>query len=222
MPRKGEYLSHCARGHDLAKPDARLPPRKGRGRGDCRQCARDRVRVATGSPKTGPVNRLRYNDDARFEAERLGLRWCARCKQGKATTDFNREAKGPQGLSFYCRECRRLEKAEAYKRDRDRVLLQKQANTFGVTPDFILQAREAQGNACAICRRPCPSGRALAVDHDHGTGATRGLLCANCNRALGLLQDDMTVVAGAFAYLSQWKAAQNAEGAAGLPHERVQ
>jgi len=41
----------------------------------------------------------------------------------------------------------------------------------------------AQGGVCAICRRP-PRKRKLAVDHDHRTGAIRGLLCWRCNYGL--------------------------------------
>ena len=37
----------------------------------------------------------------------------------------------------------------------------------------------------------CGSTNRLAVDHDHKTGAIRGLLCLNCNTALGKLDDDV-------------------------------
>lgn len=59
---------------------------------------------------------------------------------------------------------------------------------------------EAQGGVCAICKGPetKPNAKYLAVDHDHATGAVRGLLCNNCNRAIGLLGDDAErLIAGA-------------------------
>lgn len=43
----------------------------------------------------------------------------------------------------------------------------------------------SQGGTCAICgNKPKPGGRRFAVDHDHKTGAIRGLLCFRCNRIL--------------------------------------
>ena len=45
----------------------------------------------------------------------------------------------------------------------------------------------------------------LVVDHDHATGQVRDLLCHNCNRALGLLQDSIKTVEAALNYLKKWK-----------------
>lgn len=62
-----------------------------------------------------------------------------------------------------------------------------------------------QGDVCAICAKPCSTGRALALDHDHETGQFRGLLCAHCNMAIGQLQDSVEILRSALAYLVKWK-----------------
>lgn len=68
-----------------------------------------------------------------------------------------------------------------------------------------------QSGLCAICkqgekRRDNKSGviRALAQDHDHLTGKLRGLLCSDCNLALGFFQDSIPRMEDAIAYLKKW------------------
>ena len=56
-----------------------------------------------------------------------------------------------------------------------------------------------QGGVCAICAKP--SKRTLCVDHCHVIGTIRGLLCHNCNTALGYLKDDQASLLAALAYL---------------------
>ena len=46
---------------------------------------------------------------------------------------------------------------------------------------------------------------ALNVDHDHTTGKVRELLCHNCNRALGLLQENVEIIQSALDYLNKHK-----------------
>ena len=59
----------------------------------------------------------------------------------------------------------------------------------------------AQGGGCAICATPQPDGQSLHVDHDHDTGAVRGLLCFNCNAGIGLFGHDVRALDAAAAYL---------------------
>lgn len=58
----------------------------------------------------------------------------------------------------------------------------------------------SQGGTCAICHGTATVGR-LAVDHCHLTGKVRGLLCTNCNTALGKLKDSKELLLNAINYL---------------------
>lgn len=83
--------------------------------------------------------------------------------------------------------------------------LNRRAANFGISPDELRGLITQYDGRCAICAGPCPSGRQLAVDHDHITGQVRGLLCANCNRGIGLLQDSAAVAQAAADYLRAWE-----------------
>jgi len=69
----------------------------------------------------------------------------------------------------------------------------------------------AQNGVCAVCLQPDPRRDKLAVDHDHsccpGTDScgkcVRGLLCVNCNRAVGLLKDDVASARRLLEYLTR-------------------
>jgi hypothetical protein len=73
--------------------------------------------------------------------------------------------------------------------------------TFGLTPTEYEMMSEAQGHGCAICGGHNQNGSELCVDHDHTTGAIRGLLCHRCNAALGLLNDKPELLSEARLYL---------------------
>lgn len=68
--------------------------------------------------------------------------------------------------------------------------------------DYDLMAM-IQNGMCAnsFCRR---KGK-LHMDHDHLTMRFRGLLCGQCNRALGLCRESYRVLAGLLAYIHEWE-----------------
>lgn len=71
---------------------------------------------------------------------------------------------------------------------------------FGITEDDYHRMEHEQEGMCAICDG---GGRMLhlVVDHDHRTGAVRGLLCRNCNAALGGFHDGPDLLRIAAHYL---------------------
>jgi broad specificity phosphatase PhoE len=88
------------------------------------------------------------------------------------------------------------EKKKAY--DRDYHL----RRTYGITLEDYNRLLEEQGGVCAICKRAPSTNRVLAVDHCHKTLKVRGLLCINCNRILGFM-DNEEWYAAALTYLGE-------------------
>lgn len=61
---------------------------------------------------------------------------------------------------------------------------------------------DAQGRRCPVCYSTESNvKRGWQVDHDHVSGAIRGVLCGMCNPMLGLAQDDPDRLRRAAAYL---------------------
>lgn len=78
--------------------------------------------------------------------------------------------------------------------------------TYGITSKDVKEMYDRQGGKCAICKgegfKMHPKTKLnLVVDHCHKTGKVRGLLCHNCNRALGLLQDNEGSLKSAMEYV---------------------
>lgn len=75
-------------------------------------------------------------------------------------------------------------------------------SAYGITVDDVDLMLREQNHACRLCRCPLsPTYR--NVDHDHQTGRIRGLLCNQCNTALGNFKENPKVIAGAIRYLTE-------------------
>ena len=79
---------------------------------------------------------------------------------------------------------------------------------FGFSMDSYTAMLQEQNGLCKICEKPemtkdSRSGKIkdFAIDHCHKTKRIRGLLCNNCNRAIGLFQDDPKLLTKAAEYI---------------------
>ncbi len=86
---------------------------------------------------------------------------------------------------------------------------------YGITEAQRDEMVASQQGVCTICLK----GPAVHVDHCHETGRVRGVLCFNCNAALGQLGDDPDTFNRAIAYLegNAWKPTLVAPGVYQLP-----
>lgn len=62
---------------------------------------------------------------------------------------------------------------------------------------------EVQAGCCAICGQHISQVK-LVMDHRHSDMFIRGLLCGNCNTAIGLLHDNVERAEGAVSYLKSF------------------
>ena len=132
--------------------------------------ARQRESIASRREK----DRKRYAEDADYRARTLAKN-LAYYRSRREELIARRRERWWSDPEFRARQVARF-------RERRHVLM------YGLTAEDYQRLLAAQNGACAVCRQI--SERRLCVDHCHATGEVRGLLCSNCNTAIGLLDDD--------------------------------
>jgi hypothetical protein len=143
-----------------------------------------------------------------------------------------RQQLGSRNASSYCSECLRVYKRRrrqikgnevrasdrawyARNQERQQLLLNKRRATprgrrdqrerhlryaYGITSVEFNEMLQAQDRKCAICG--CGD-KKLCVDHCHVDNVIRGLLCRDCNAAIGLLRESPSVIRAAALYLEK-------------------
>lgn len=132
------------------------------------------------------------------------MRKCPKCKIDREESDFRSDPR--------CRVCNN-ERTRLYKKknpqkvnDSNRIARYKK---FGLTKEAYEGLLKDQDGKCAVCREveieKDKKGRIkmLAVDHCHITNRVRGLLCAACNKAEGLLKGDTQRIQALIDYLNK-------------------
>lgn len=136
-----------------------------------------------------------------------GRKRCRTCREWLPEENFGVATRSKDGRAPYCLPCIRAKQRESqeYKRDRARLI------RYGMSRAEFDAMFEAQGGRCAICRTDSPGSKHhWCVDHDHRCCPTRGqscgkcirgILCTACNKAIGLLGDDVNTLRSAITYL---------------------
>jgi Recombination endonuclease VII len=107
---------------------------------------------------------------------------CNKCLKTLPASGFYKNKASSTGRDHWCKTCR-LEYQTAYK--------------YSTTPDVIADLRSEADGKCQICMAESR----LHIDHDHATGAIRGMLCQQCNMGLGNFKDSTDSLARAIKYL---------------------
>lgn len=129
-----------------------------------------------------------------------GCLQCSRCHSWKPTSEFN---KGELvcGFTTKCKACNAIKAARWRQRYPAKYRRYHLRTKFGIDLATYDKLLRQQDGLCAICQS-APNGKPFHVDHDHSSHVIRGLLCDNCNMAIGLLQDDPEMIRRAARYIN--------------------
>jgi hypothetical protein len=151
---------------------------------------------------------------------------CIRCGKNLPRDCFYDAPRRKYGKASTCKPCRTIEQAGRRKNGYRTLENQRAKERRATDAGFAAKCRlssikytlkktglsledydttlKQQGGCCAICGSAHDEsvlyGR-LYVDHDHGTGRFRGLLCKFCNAGLGHFKDDPQILEKALEYL---------------------
>ena len=121
------------------------------------------------------------------------LRTCRECGVHAYTRDdledFEKgpDTKYPYGRQTICKKCERIKKSERMVKHR-----------YGITKEEYQECMDT-----SICCEICNKTNNLVYDHNHSTMKFRGVLCRECNSALGHLGDTPEGVLKAYEYLQR-------------------
>lgn len=112
------------------------------------------------------------------------MKQCTKCKEIKDFTNFYKHHSTKDKLSTYCRTCYLETCRNSHYKKR-----------YGLTSEEA----DSMKNECEICKVT----HNLNIDHNHSTNKVRGVLCSNCNRGIGHLQDSPVLLQKAIQYLEK-------------------
>lgn len=143
---------------------------------------------------------------------------CTRCKWIRKPADFYKK-------ESRCKKCVNEIRREKYKENPEKYIARvskfrnenpekirdtKLKQAYGVGTDYYNAKLKEQGGVCAGCGRDVKTiwrGKEvkMALDHNHTILVPRGILCIKCNRAYGLLEENIQTMLNLIKYTDKYK-----------------
>lgn len=141
---------------------------------------------------------LKEYHDAYYQANKE--RWPRRTKEQQDQYNATRREKYASDDEY--REAQK-QLVKEYWQANPRVRKNQRLRQYNITIEEYEEMLEAHGHKCAICGYSDKSSPKFfpMVDHDHASGKVRGILCSNCNTAIGKMKDNPELLKRAAEYL---------------------
>ena len=142
------------------------------------------------------------------------MKQCTVCRETKSSDEYYNYKNSKDVKQYRCKDCDALSRKGWADRNPERSRLSNRSrqlkHKYGISVDEYNILFKAQGESCAICRTKenkvtgfSTDFLNFAVDHNRHTGKIRGLLCNQCNRALGMLEDTPEMLKRVLNYLGE-------------------
>lgn len=128
------------------------------------------------------------------------MKICSKCQKEKPETEFFLDRRRLGAFRAECKVCHNSWSKSYAHKNPERIRAAQRKHRYGMPPSEFNQLFTAQSGRCAICGSPS----ALDVDHCHRSGKIRGLLCRQCNQAIGLFRESTKLLESAKRYLNKF------------------
>ncbi len=133
---------------------------------------------------------------------------CRKCKQKKSVNDFYNNSRNTDKKQAYCKPCSHsgAKETNRIRRSNGKAYVYNRKYYYRISDTEFADLMEKQNGLCAICggvESPNSPFKRLSIDHCHITNKVRGLLCSNCNTALGKFKDSKEMLQAALSYLEE-------------------
>jgi len=138
---------------------------------------------------------------------------CVRCNEEKDIGLFAKGKNYKDGRRGTCKKCHTAYVINYYNNNPDKKAAKNKMNTFyrppykrhGITKEMYDKLFMLHDGKCHVCK----SKNISCIDHDHSCCSNkyscgkciRGLLCTQCNTALGLLQENVQTIKNLLKYI---------------------
>jgi len=134
---------------------------------------------------------------------------CTKCNITKPEAEFFKESSCKRGYRYTCKECDAPRFKKYREENKESVastrLRWSRKTKYNFPQELYDERLNDQGGVCAICGTDNPGGRGqFHADHNHSTNEPRGVLCHNCNIALGNFKDNPELLQSAIVYLNKY------------------
>ena len=142
------------------------------------------------------------------------MKTCTVCKTEKTLDNFYNYKASKDGKAYRCKSCDDLARKKWIKNNPEKSQRSTRGRNlkvkYGITIEDYEKLLKDQDGKCACCGAEENTSLyglnktlSFAVDHCHKTNKVRGLLCNQCNRAIGMLGDTKEGVLKALEYLEK-------------------